>query len=57
MGSNCPPNASVYEFNQDEIDYFLQIDNDARNRVANGSLSSFQTAARMVRTVSNCTFI
>lgn len=57
MGPNCPANASVYQYSQDEITYILQVENGGRNQVANGSFSPFQSAARMLTLVSDCYFI
>lgn len=46
-------NVEIVEFNQTEIDYILQLHNDYRNAVANGSMERYDSASMMVKMVSN----
>lgn len=50
MGSDCPSGATTYTYSTQEINTWLQIDNQARNQVASGQLTNFDSASRMART-------
>lgn len=52
LGPDCPEGAETYEFNESDIKLWLKLDNERRNQVANGSLSGFDSASKMTRTVS-----
>lgn len=54
LKSTCPTEAIIYEFSDDEIALWLHLHNDHRNKIANGSISGFDSASRMARSVWRC---
>lgn len=51
MSSSCSNDSTAYNFNSQEIQLLLDLTNDYRNGICNGSVNGYAPCARMAKVV------